>query len=124
MSAETTTTTTDASGRTTLEPSLDATAPASDAAIPHDRPPRASRPLTPLEQAVRDVFRRIGGPSTAAHPAGDVAIESLSAPAFRALIAERLRSLERDVAEIRSRINGLLFVVAGAVLSQIVLRLF
>jgi len=51
------------------------------------------------------------------------AIESMSAPAFRALVAERLRTLERDVAEVRTRINGLLFVVAGAVVTQLVLRL-
>jgi hypothetical protein len=50
-------------------------------------------------------------------------IETLSAPAFRALVAERLRSLERDVAEVRTRINGLLFVVVGAVITQLVLRL-
>lgn len=36
---------------------------------------------------------------------------------------ERLRALEREVAEVRSRINGLLFVVAGASLTQLVLRL-
>lgn len=53
-----------------------------------------------------------------------VGIESMSAPAFRALVAERLRTLERDVAEVRARVNGLLFVVAGAVVTQVVLRLF
>ncbi len=50
-------------------------------------------------------------------------LETMSAPAFRALVAERLRTLERDVAELRGRINGLLFVVAGAVVTQVVLRL-
>ena len=49
---------------------------------------------------------------------------AMSAPAFRAAVAQRLRALERDVAEVRSRINGLLFVVAGAVVTQVVLRLF
>jgi hypothetical protein len=53
----------------------------------------------------------------------DAPLEALSAPAFRALVAERLRALERDVAEVRTRINGLLFLVAGAVISQLVLRL-
>lgn len=51
-------------------------------------------------------------------------LEAMTAPAFRAVVAERLRALERDVAEVRSRVNGLLFVVAGAVVTQIVLRLF
>lgn len=54
--------------------------------------------------------------------ASDV-LETMSAPAFRSVVAERLRVLERDVAEVRTRINGLLFVVAGAVVTQVVLRL-
>lgn len=51
-------------------------------------------------------------------------LEIVSAAAFRAIVAERLRSLERDVAEVRARVNGLLFLVAGAVVTQVVLRLF
>ena len=47
----------------------------------------------------------------------------MPAPAFRVLVAERLRAVERDLAEVRARINGLLFVVAGAVVTQLVLRL-
>ena len=52
-----------------------------------------------------------------------VQLESMSAPAFRGVVAERLRALERDVGEVRARVNGLLFVVAGAVVTQVVLRL-
>jgi hypothetical protein len=61
--------------------------------------------------------------SRSAADIADAPIEALSAPAFRALVAERLRALERDVAEVRARINGLLFVVVGAVIAQLVLRL-
>lgn len=61
-------------------------------------------------------LRRVHDPS--------IPLEAMTAPAFRAIVAERLRALERDVAEVRSRVNGLLFVVAGAVVTQIVLRLF
>lgn len=49
-------------------------------------------------------------------------LEAMSAPAFRAVVAQRLRALERDLAEVRTRVNGLLFVVAGAAVTQIVLR--
>lgn len=55
--------------------------------------------------------------------AAEQRLSSLSAPTFRALIDQRLRTLERDVAEVRTRINGLLFVVAGAAVTQVVLRL-
>lgn len=66
----------------------------------------------------------IGPPRT---QPGDAAssgqLETMSAPAFRAIVADRLRALERDLAEVRTRINGLLFVVAGAVIAQLLLRL-
>lgn len=44
--------------------------------------------------------------------------------AFRAGVEQRLRSLENDIAEVKNRINGLLFLVAGAVFTQVALRLF
>ncbi len=47
----------------------------------------------------------------------------VSAAEFRAVTEERLRSLGREVAEVKGRINGLIFVVAGAVITQVVLRL-
>ena len=51
-------------------------------------------------------------------------LETMTPQAFRAVVAERLRALERDLAEVRARVNGLLFVVAGAVATQVILRLF
>lgn len=42
---------------------------------------------------------------------------------FRTAVEERLRALEAEVAEIKGRLNGLLFLVAGAVLTQVALRL-
>ena len=75
-----------------------------------------------LEGAIRRFVVRWGRSARTTDPAiGE--IESMTAPAFRVLVAERLRSVERDVAEVRTRINGLLFVVAGAVITQLVLRL-
>lgn len=53
---------------------------------------------------------------------GPVPLEVMSAPAFRSIVAERLRLLEREIAEVRARVNGLLFVVAGAAVTQVVLR--
>jgi hypothetical protein len=52
-----------------------------------------------------------------------ISTQRLSAAAFRAAVDERLRSLERQLDEVKSRVNGLLFLMAGAVASQIVLRL-
>ncbi|HEY7293404.1 MAG TPA: hypothetical protein VH916_00110 [Dehalococcoidia bacterium] len=43
--------------------------------------------------------------------------------AFRAAVEERLKALEGELADVKSRLNSLLFLAAGAVLAQIVLRL-
>jgi hypothetical protein len=45
------------------------------------------------------------------------------AAAFRARVDERLRGLEAEMAEVKSRINGLLFFIAGTVIAQALLRL-
>jgi hypothetical protein len=49
--------------------------------------------------------------------------KKLSAAAFRATVGERLSSLERQLDEVKGRINGLLFLVAGTVLAQVIIRL-
>jgi hypothetical protein len=45
------------------------------------------------------------------------------AAAFRARVEERLRNLELQFGELKSRINGLLFFIAGTVVAQVLLRL-
>jgi hypothetical protein len=44
------------------------------------------------------------------------------AAAFRARVEERLRNLESQVEELKGRINGLLFFIAGTVVVQTLLR--
>ncbi len=44
------------------------------------------------------------------------------APVRRARIEERLRTLERDVSDIKARLNGLLFTVVGALAAEVVTR--
>ncbi len=81
-----------------------------------------------LERALAR-FRLSGRPLRASAPERRRADDNgdsrarVSAAEFRAATEERLRSLEREVAEVKGRINGLIFVVAGAVITQVVLRL-
>ena len=77
--------------------------------------------MSDLAEDTRKLARAIR--RTARSEASAGSIEHLSAPAFRAIVAERLRALERELGEVRVRVNGLLFVVAGAVITQVVLRL-
>jgi hypothetical protein len=44
--------------------------------------------------------------------------------AFRAGLEERLRHLESEMAEVKSRLNGLLFFIASTVAAQVVLQLW
>ncbi len=45
------------------------------------------------------------------------------ASAFEAVLEQRLKELEAQVEEVKGRVNGLLFLVAGTVLLEVVLRL-
>jgi len=42
---------------------------------------------------------------------------------FDALLEQRIQGLERQVEELKGRINGLIFTLAGAVLLQVILAL-
>ncbi|MBI4236543.1 MAG: hypothetical protein HY688_04230 [Chloroflexi bacterium] len=43
--------------------------------------------------------------------------------AFEAVLEQRIASLEQRLDEVRSRVNGLIFLVLGTVLLQVVLRI-
>jgi hypothetical protein len=42
---------------------------------------------------------------------------------FRALVEQRLATLEQQLGELKGRVNGLIFLVAGTALSQIIMKL-
>jgi hypothetical protein len=44
--------------------------------------------------------------------------------AFRAGVEERLRGLESQMGEVKTRLNGLLFFIASTAVGQVVLRLW
>jgi hypothetical protein len=69
----------------------------------------------PLERAISR-FRR--------SPADGVREEQLhlSPEGFRVFVETRVRSLERDIGELKTRLNGLIFVVIGAVITQLLLK--
>ena len=46
-----------------------------------------------------------------------------TAAAFRAAVDQRLLNLESQLAEVKTRLNGLLFFIAGTVLAQVLLKL-
>lgn len=56
--------------------------------------------------------------------AGRVVARQRTRQTAAAVAEERVRSLEAEVADLKGRVNGLLFVLIGAVATQVVLRLF
>jgi hypothetical protein len=46
-----------------------------------------------------------------------------SSAAFHAVVEERLRSLEKQLDEVKGRVNGLIFLIIGVVITQVVLGL-
>ena len=52
-----------------------------------------------------------------------VARKGRSSAAFHAVVEERLRSLEKQLDEVKGRVNGLIFLIVGVVITQVVLGL-
>jgi hypothetical protein len=82
-----------------------------DALPPAEKP----RPTVPPEPALS---RAEGGNRRTRRP------RVTGEAAFRALVEERLRNLEGQLTEVKTRLNGLLFFIAGTVIAQVLLRLF
>ncbi len=85
-----------------------------------------------LERALARLRRRPARDNTVLRQAQDTALRQaqaeepaagLSQAAFRAVVEERLRGLDRQLEEVKGRVNGLLFLLAGSVAAQIVLGL-
>lgn len=70
--------------------------------------------MSQLEQALSR-FRR-------QRPEPPATTGRLTGAAFRAAIELRMRSLEREFGDVKARLNGLIFVVIGAVITQLVLK--
>ena len=73
-----------------------------------------------LERALQR-FRRPADGANGSVARVDVA-GRVSTAAFRATTGERLRHLERDMGDIKNRVNGLIFLVAAAVITQLLVR--
>ncbi len=47
----------------------------------------------------------------------------ITTAAFRAGVEQRLQNLERDTGDLKGRLNGLIFLVTGTVITQVLLKL-
>jgi hypothetical protein len=70
-----------------------------------------------LEQALARFRRGRQAAQEAAKPA-----TARGSDTFRVRVEERLRNLEQQVNEIKGRVNGLIFLVAGTALTQVIIK--
>lgn len=75
------------------------------------------------QATVDALLARASARGAARRDAAAAAEAAAEAAAFRAALEQRLKGLEAELAELKTRINGLLFLAAGTVLAQVVLRL-
>ena len=74
-----------------------------------------------LQQTLRRLRKSAGPAGDRAALPGEVDLGPGST--FEALLDQRMGSLESAVGELKDRVNGLIFLVVGAALVQVVLRL-
>ncbi len=68
-------------------------------------------------EELKEAIRRLRGP----RPRG---VNLSPTSPFEALLDQRIKDMERNVSELKGRINGLVFVVVGAIIAQVILGLF
>lgn len=70
-----------------------------------------------LAGTLRKLFLRIGGKGDSP------SLEISPACPFGAVVEERLRDMERNIQEVKGRINGLIFLILGLTVAEVILRL-
>ncbi len=78
------------------------------------------RPAGGLERQLGKLFQGLRGDR---HRQG-LAVDVRPTSVFDAILEQRLKNLEQNFADLKNRVNGLIFLVVGAVLVQVLLRLF
>ncbi len=79
-----------------------------------------------MSRSLERTLQRFRTPPAGGDPdgsAGRVDVASrVSTAAFRAAIEERMRNVERDLGDIKNRVTGLIFLLAGTVITQLLVR--
>jgi len=70
-----------------------------------------------LANSMKRLFLRIGGKSD------NPPLEISPGCPFGALVEERLKDMERNIQEVKGRINGLIFLILGLMLAEVIMRL-
>ncbi len=73
-----------------------------------------------LKQAIRTLSRV---PKVSTGENAKAVVSMAPACAFGAVMEQRLKDIEASLTELKTRLNGLIFLIVGAVLVEIVMRL-
>ncbi len=79
-----------------------------------------------MSRSLERALQRFRTPPADGDPDGSVGrvdvAGRVSTAAFRAAIEERMRNVERDMGDIKNRVTGLIFLLAGTVITQLLVR--
>ena len=79
----------------------------------------ASESSKKLERTMRNLFLRVSK-----REGGEAQVEISPGCAFGALVEERLKNMERNLQEVKGRINGLIFLIVALVVAEVIMRFF
>ena len=74
-----------------------------------------------LERTMRELWLKVRG-SNRTGTRGEPVVDTSPGCAFGALVEERLKNMEGNIQELKGRINGLIFVLVGVVLVEVIMR--
>ena len=74
-----------------------------------------------LERTMRELWLRVRG-SNRTRTSAEPVVDTSPGCAFGALVEERLKNMEGNIQELKGRINGLIFLLVGVVLVEVIVR--
>ncbi len=77
-----------------------------------------------LERTMRELWLKVRGSNRirTGHLGQEPVVDTSPGCAFGALVEERLKNMEGNIQELKGRINGLIFLIVGVVLVEVIMR--
>jgi hypothetical protein len=77
-----------------------------------------------LKKTMRGLWLKVRGPNRTrtSHLGEESVVDTSPGCAFGALVEERLKNMEGSIQELKERINGLIFLLIGVVLVEVIMR--
>lgn len=74
-----------------------------------------------LERTIKELWLKVRG-ANQTRTRGEPVVDTSPGCAFGAVVEERLKNMEGNIQELKGRINGLIFLLVGVVLVEVIMR--